>query len=131
MFWNLSRGTVFASKVARTRFRITSRGVSKGEVMIPEDKITIKAIDSETLWESDIYWIENKFVTDGLNAPGGPQAPQRPPGAGHPGHFTGVVSEFTFSDFKKNFLARGKDVEEADAIVSWYGDGGEEWELCN
>ncbi|KAJ5212809.1 uncharacterized protein N7498_004455 [Penicillium cinerascens] len=137
VFWNLSGGTVFASKAARTRFRITSRGVSRGEVILPQDRITISAIDSKALKESTIHWKpDNTFVADAPDAAGGPQVPQGPPGSGslghpYPGYVPGAVSEFTFADFKKNLLARGKDVEEADALVSWFTDGGEEWELCN
>lgn len=137
MFWNVSGGIVFASKVARSRFRITSHGVSKGDVILPEDKITITAIGGEPRKESTVHWkLGNTFVADAPHVGSGALVPGGPPNSGPPGYpgypypMPGGVSEFTFSDFKKIFLACGKDVEEADAKLSWFQDAGEEWELC-
>lgn len=123
----MSEGIVFASKAARTRFKITSRAVSPGEVILPEDKVSIKAIVGEQLDELDVLWRpDNSLVADSGAGRGG-SVPRGPPGYQHPGW---SVGDFTFSDFKRNFLSAGKNAEEADAKVSWLDDYGEEWELC-
>ncbi|OQE32840.1 hypothetical protein PENFLA_c001G03751 [Penicillium flavigenum] len=136
VFWNVAGGQVFASKVARTKFRINGLGLSKGDVILPEDKITIAAIAGDPLKETTVQWKgDNTFVADAPEVGNGAIVPGGPPNQGPGGYGYGFmprgVTEFTFSDLKKNFLAVGKHVEEADAKLAWFQDAGEEWELCS
>ncbi|KAJ5770631.1 uncharacterized protein N7511_002682 [Penicillium nucicola] len=132
VFWNVDGGIVYATQLARTKFRISIQGGSKGDVMIPKHDITISALFNNPLREYTVYWSpDNSLKTELADVGGGALVPGpggQYPGQGYPGWQT---STFKFGVFKNSFLPLGKDSELDDAKLAFYQDAGEEWELVS
>ncbi|OQD91011.1 hypothetical protein PENANT_c001G04181 [Penicillium antarcticum] len=135
VFWNVDENFVYATQLARTRFKISIQGGSKGDVMIPKHDIVLTALLGNPLREYTVYWSsENALKTEAADVGGGGALPGPGypyPGQGYPGWPQMNISTFKFESFKNCFIPIGKDIEHNDAKLAFYKDAGEEWELVS
>jgi hypothetical protein len=100
-------GTIYATENSRTKLRISIKGRSDDEVILPEDKVSISAFVGD-----DIQELTVEGQSDGSLMLQNPGFPGDRGGVVRRGHYRSVgATVFTFADFKNAFHPAGSVIK--------------------